>query len=75
MEELLEAWTHPSEQDALDIQQSLWAAGFTRAAGAFDCLIAAYAVCNDAVILNSDRDFGYIQVATRGLVHQEYIEA
>lgn len=46
-----------------------------RAATAFDCLIAAYAVANQAVILNSDRDFGYIAQATAGAVQQEYVEA
>lgn len=44
-----------------------------RAAAAFDCLISAYAVVNDAVILNSDRGFGYIQRATKGTVRQEYV--
>lgn len=73
MEGLLPAWEHPSEQDALDIQQALWDAGLVRAAAAFDCLIAAYAVANDAVILNSDRDFAYIEAATSGRVRQEYV--
>lgn len=73
MDELLAAWEHPTEKDALDIQQALWASGMMRAAGAFDCLIAAYAVANDAVVLNSDRDFGYIETATRGAVRQEFI--
>lgn len=31
------------------------------------------AVANDAVVLNSVRDFGYIELAARGAVHQEYI--
>ncbi|MFJ4044156.1 PIN domain-containing protein [Microbacterium sp. NPDC089987] len=75
MEQLLPAWEHPSEQDALDIQQALWRKGFVRAAAAFDCLIAAYAVVNDAVILNSDRDFGYLELATEGRVRQEYVPA
>lgn len=75
MEGLLPAWEHPDEQVALDIQQALWDHGFVRAAAAFDCLIAAYAVANDAVILNSDRDFGYLELATRGLVRQEYVAA
>ncbi|MFJ4166119.1 VapC toxin family PIN domain ribonuclease [Microbacterium sp. NPDC089698] len=75
MDELLPAWDHPDEQDALDIQQALWVSGLMRAAAAFDCLIAAYAVVNDAVILNSDRDFGYIEIATGGRVRQEYIPA
>lgn len=73
MAELLPAWEHPTEHDALDIQQKLWDAGLLRAAAAFDCLIAAYAVANEAVILNSDRDFGYIEQATRGAVRQEYV--
>jgi len=75
MEELLPAWEHPDEQVALDIQQALWTNGFLRAAAAFDCLIAAYAVANDAVILNSDHDFGYIELATAGRVRQEYVAA
>ena len=73
MEGFIPAWEHPSERDAMRIQQRLWEAGMPRAAGAFDCLIAAYAVANDAVILNSDRDFGYLESATRGLVRQEYV--
>lgn len=60
MAQLLPAWEHPDERQALDIQQALWDSGFVRAAAALDCLIAAYAVVNDAVVLNSDRDFGYI---------------
>jgi hypothetical protein len=73
MEELLAAWEHPNESAALDIQQALWDTGLMRAAAAFDCLIAAYAVANDAVVLNSDHDFGYIEYATRGAVRQEYV--
>jgi predicted nucleic acid-binding protein len=75
MEELLAAWEHPSETDALSIQQALWDNGMMRAAAAFDCLIAAYAMVNDAVVMNSDRDFGYIESATGGVVRQEYIAA
>lgn len=75
MEQLLPAWEHPDEQHALDVQQALWDSGLLRAAAAFDCLIAAYAVVNDAVILNSDRDFGYIEIATEGAVRQEYVAA
>ncbi|WOQ69606.1 VapC toxin family PIN domain ribonuclease [Microbacterium limosum] len=73
MEQLLSAWEHPHEQQALDVQQALWDTGLMRAAAAFDCLIAAYAVANDAVILNSDHDFGFIEIATRGAVRQEYV--
>lgn len=75
MEQLLPAWEHPDEQQALDVQQALWDAGLMRAAAAFDCLIAAYAVVNDAVILNSDHDFQFIEIATRGAVRQEYVAA
>lgn len=75
MAQLLPAWEQPDERQALDIQQALWDSGFVRAAAAFDCLIAAYAVVNDAVVLNSDHDFGYIEAATRGAVRQEYVEA
>lgn len=73
MDELLPAWEHPNEEDALDIQQALWEKGFMRAAAEFDCLIAAYAAANDAVILNSDHDFGYIEQATEGRVRQEHV--
>jgi len=73
MDELLTAWNHPDESDALDIQGSLWRTGLVRAAAAFDCLIAAYAAANDAVVLNSDHDFGYIELATSGAVRQEYV--
>jgi predicted nucleic acid-binding protein len=73
MEGLLPALKHPSASQALAIQNALWERGMVRAAGAFDCLIAAYAVANDAVILNSDRDFGHIEAATEGVVRQEYI--
>lgn len=75
MEQLLPAWEHPDEQDALDLQQALWEKGLPRAAAAFDCLIAAYAVANDAVILNSDHDFGHLERATGGRVRQEYVAA
>lgn len=73
MEGLLPAWEHPTQQDALDIQHALWEGGRMRVAAAFDCLIAAYAAANDAIILNSDRDFAHIEAATRGAVRQEYL--
>ena len=73
MDELLAAWEHPTETDALNIQQALWAGGLMRAAAAIDVLIAAYAMVNDAVILNSDHDFGHLVSATGGVVRQEYI--
>jgi predicted nucleic acid-binding protein len=75
MDELLPAWVHPEHDVALGIQRRLWDSGRVRAAAAIDCLIAAYALANDAVILNSDRDFGHIEAATEGAVRQEYIEA
>jgi len=75
IEQLLPAWEHPDEQQALDIQQALWDTGFIRAAAAFDSFIAAYAVVNDAVILNSDHDFEFIEIATQGAVRQEYVGA
>lgn len=70
-----EVGAKPGEQHALDVQQALWDSKLLRAAAAFDCLIAAYAVVNDAVILNSDRDFGYIEIATQAAVRQEYVAA
>ena len=73
MDALLPALAHPSAEQALAIQQALWDYGMVRAAGAFDCLIAAYAHVNDAVLLNSDNDFGYIERATAGAVRQEYV--
>ncbi len=73
MEELLPARVHPTAAQALAIQNALWQCGMVRAAGAFDCLIAAYALVNDATILNSDRDFGYIERATAGAVRQEFV--
>jgi predicted nucleic acid-binding protein len=75
MDGLLAAWEHPTERNALDIQQALWNHGLKRAAGAMDVLIAAYAVANDAVVLNCDRDYGYIVAATGGAVREEYIAA
>ncbi len=73
MEGLLPAWEHPTQQDALDIHHALWDGGRMRATAAFDCLIAAYAAANDAIILNSDHDFAHVEAATRGAVRQEYL--
>lgn len=73
MERLLPVAVHPTEAHALDIQQALWATGRMRAAGAFDCLIAAYAVCNDAIVLHSDRDFTHIADALGGVLREEYV--
>ncbi|MFF2051557.1 VapC toxin family PIN domain ribonuclease [Leifsonia sp. NPDC058194] len=75
MDDLLAAWAHPAEKAVLDIQHALWNSGMPRAAGAFDCLIAAYAVANGAVVLNSDRDFGCIESATEGALRQEFVRA
>lgn len=72
MDALRSAWRHPSEEDALDIQQALRARTATSAAC---CLIAAYAVVNDAVILNADRTFRSIEIATGGVARQEFIAA
>ncbi len=73
MEALLAASVHPDEADVLDIQQALWSAGSIRAAAAFDCLIAAYAQVNEAIVLNSDHDFRYIADAVGGAVRQEFV--
>lgn len=73
MTELLSAAAHPTAVQALDLQEQLWAHGYVRAAGALDCLIAAYAIVNDATLLHSDRDFEYIAEATRGVLQQEYV--
>lgn len=72
MEQFLSASVVPDEEIALDVQQSLWDMGYARAAGALDVLIAAYAIVNEAVLLNSDHDFEYIERAT-GLLRQEYV--
>ncbi|RFA13596.1 hypothetical protein B7R22_13150 [Subtercola boreus] len=73
MGRLFPAGIHPSEADSLDIQEALWSTGRVRAAAAFDCLIAAYAIRNDAIVLNSDRDFGHIADAVGPEFRQEYV--
>jgi predicted nucleic acid-binding protein len=73
MEAFLPAWEHPAVEIVLNVQEALWASGRVRAAAAIDCLIAAYALANDAVVLNSDHDFGHIEAATDGAVHQEFV--
>lgn len=75
MDDLLPAWQRPALAQALDIQQALWESDLPRTASALDCLIAAYAVENDAVILNCDPDFADIASATQGAVRQEFIAA
>ncbi len=64
---------HPDEHDVLDLQQALWEKGLRRAAAAFDCLIAAYAMANDAIVLHSDRDFACIAEAVGPAFRQEYV--
>ncbi|WP_394771152.1 PIN domain-containing protein [Lacisediminihabitans sp.] len=51
---------HPTNEEAMLIQNRLWNAGLVRSAGAMDSLIAAYAIKNEAVLLHYDRDFDYI---------------
>lgn len=64
---------HPSTEDALALQHALWADGKVRAAGALDCLIAAYAVANDAILLHAERDYIHLAHATQGRVREEYV--
>jgi len=73
MEAFLPAAFHPTSREALDIQQALWDHGLMRAAAAFDCLIAGYAIANDAILLHSDRDFEHIATATHGRLREEYV--
>lgn len=75
LDELLAAWAHPGASAVPDIQPALWDSGLMRAAAAFDCLIAAHAVANEANVLDSDQDFGSIEEATGGTVHQEHVVA
>jgi predicted nucleic acid-binding protein len=70
---LLPAFEHPDESLATELQRALWERGMPRAAAAFDCLIAAYAVANDAIVLNSGHDFEYIERATDGRLRQEFV--
>ena len=56
----------------LSIQSALWHAGLVRAAGPLDILIAAYAIMNDATVLASDRDFGFIAQVSE--LQFEYLE-
>jgi predicted nucleic acid-binding protein len=73
MDALLPASVHPDGSAALEIQRALWTTGRMRAAAAFDCLIAAYAMVNDAIVLHSDRDFEHIAAAVGGSFRQEYV--
>lgn len=62
----------PDESLVLSIQSALWHAGLVRAAGPLDILIAAYAIMNDATVLASDRDFGFIAQVSE--LQFEYLE-
>jgi predicted nucleic acid-binding protein len=73
MQALFPAEHHPDEADVLDLQEALWAEGLARAAAAFDCLIAAYAMANDAIVLHSDHDFEYIGDAVGPAFRHEYV--
>ncbi|WP_382308132.1 PIN domain-containing protein [Herbiconiux sp. UC225_62] len=73
MDGLLPAQYQPDESAVLDVQQALWEKGTIRSAAAFDCLIAAYAIANDAIVLHSDRDFEYIADAVGPAFRQEYV--
>lgn len=75
MDELLPASVVPTSEETLRVQEALWVTGRVRAAAAFDCLIAAYAMVNHAIVLNSDRDFGHIADALGGVFRQEYVAA
>lgn len=61
---------HPSEAFVLDIQDTMWANGRFRAAGAIDILIAAYALLNEATVLSADRDFTHIGDVVPALRHE-----
>lgn len=50
----------PDESLVLGIQAALWNAGYVRAAGSLDILIAGYAIVNDATVLSADHDFDHI---------------
>jgi predicted nucleic acid-binding protein len=61
---------HPTADEVLHVQNKLWRAGLVRAAGAVDCLIAAYAMKNVATLLHYDRDFEHIATVVPELRHQ-----
>lgn len=54
----------PDESLVLGIQSALWNAGYVRAAGSVDILVAGYAIANDATVLSADHDFDYIAAVT-----------
>jgi predicted nucleic acid-binding protein len=57
---------------ALNMQSALWHQGKIRAAGAFDTLIAAIAVENNATLVHYDRDYEHLSQAYPSL-NQEWI--
>ena len=61
---------HPTSDDVLQLQNSLWTAGLVRAAGAMDTLIAAYAIKNDAILMHYDRDFEHLASVAPTLRHE-----
>ncbi len=61
---------HPTQDEVLSIQSSLWNGGLLRAAGAMDTLIAAYAIKNDAAVLHYDRDFEHLASVVPGFAHR-----
>lgn len=65
-----ECTTAPTSSDAMRIQHRLWSSGLVRAAGAFDTVIAAYAIANDATVLHYDRDFEHIAAAVPEFTHR-----
>lgn len=54
----------------LAVQNALWTNGLLRAAGALDTVIADYAIANNAVILDYDRDFAHVASVVPELQHQ-----
>lgn len=60
----------PTSHDALEIQNRLWRAGLVRSVGAFDTVIAAYAITNDASVLHYDSDFEHIATVMPGFSHE-----
>lgn len=70
--EFFAADQHPDNNDVLSIQSALWNGGYFRGAGAFDILIAAYAIVNDAIVLTADHDYDHIAAVVPELKH-EYV--
>lgn len=70
MAAFLEASTHPDVTAVTSIQNALWRNGHVRGAGPVDVHIAAYAVCNGATVLSSDRDYEHIASAVAEFRHE-----